>query len=317
MRGQVEELPVIMILIAGTRVTVDNLPIEHDGNTPLAEVALQAVVNGPINRLGRPVKAVATDTTGTSMLVVDQFGQPSDVVRISEHQSTHFPELHQSAEQVPIAAPVETRVRAARSPLRPLSILVVAVVALVALVAAVINSGTTTPAQFGQPKTTAAAATPSRTPAPSPSVEAESLILPTITGVARQRPGGPLRLAITSSVSPLRVRVVLLAANGTEQAERSVLIRGAKTGKDGSTVLLFAKLAPRKYQWLLSATDAEDVSGIVQIRAALAPPSPSAAATITATPEVTAEVPSPASQPTRRPPSGPRDNNPIPPIPQP
>ncbi len=314
-----DEFAVIRILIVDDRVTVDNVPIQHNGTLPLAQVALEALMANPSRAQGRPMMAMATDETGTSMFVVDEDGLARDVIRLSEGQSTHFPEVQPAAAATALPHPAATglRSRVASGRLRIFSIAAVTTVALVATATAVVNSGSTNPSPLIEPKTTRAASAPSETPIPSLEATPAPEVLPTITAIARQQPGGPLRLTISTSLAPLSVRVVLLAPNGSEQAQRTVMIlRDAVNGK-ASTVVTFADLAPRKYQWLVSTVDAPDASGVVEIRAAVPPPSSAPEPTIAPPTESNPAAAEAPSQPTRRPPSGPRDNNPIAPTPQP
>ncbi len=70
--------PVVAINIDGGIITVNGTPIEHDGSQPLHQVAVHAVARQVAQPLNRPVRAIATDHTGRTALVVHPDGHASN-----------------------------------------------------------------------------------------------------------------------------------------------------------------------------------------------------------------------------------------------
>ncbi len=71
--------PVVSIHIDSGAVTVDRTVVEHDGTQPLQQVATDAVARQIAHQLGRPVRAIATDPSGRTSLVVHPDGHVTDV----------------------------------------------------------------------------------------------------------------------------------------------------------------------------------------------------------------------------------------------
>ena len=70
--------PVVAITIDGGAISVNGTPIEHDGTQPLHQVAVHAVARQVAQPLNRPVRAIATDHTGRTALVIHPDGHASD-----------------------------------------------------------------------------------------------------------------------------------------------------------------------------------------------------------------------------------------------
>ncbi len=317
-------MPVVVIVILGTRVTVDGEAIYHDGSRPLGNVAAGAVAELFARPLGRPVRAVASDQAGTCTLVVHPNGTWTDVAAVTSTESEHFPEsgvatvgpLTPSLPGAAVSHSAAAKVVGSAGPNRRHKVVAaVAVAALFVVAAGVAGQFTRSdpPGLVAEPpppaNTTSTVPTPPETPPDS------AAYAPTeITGFARQRPGGPVRLTIRSSVAPLSVDVVLLARGSNEPVRRKILIPSAAQGT-GRSVQVFAELEPQVYEWQLSAAG-KVVTGQVRVRAA-APVEPPAAELVPTTPvEPTPAPTTPSRPPSKPPPSGPRGNQPIPPTPQ-
>jgi MinD-like ATPase involved in chromosome partitioning or flagellar assembly len=87
--------PVVAITIDGDTITVNGAPIEHDGTQPLHQAAIHAVARQVAQPLNRPVRAIATDDTGRTALVVHPDGHASD------HETLPAPELTEAAQETP------------------------------------------------------------------------------------------------------------------------------------------------------------------------------------------------------------------------
>lgn len=319
----VRDMPVVVIVILGKRVTVDGEAIYHDGSRPLGEVAAEAVAELFARPLGRPVRAVASDQAGTCTLVVHPNGTWSNVAPVTSTECEHFPEFGDptvgavaaSLPHVPVShvRSASTSTDPAESTSRRTWVVALAVAAL--FVVAVGVSGRLlsdeSAGQLAEPPPRAPSASASPEPAAAP--PASQAPAPTkITGIARQRPGGPVRLTIRSSVTPLSVDVVLQPVGGKKPLRRTVVIPSTSSQDRGRSVQVFSELAPQVYRWRVLA-EGRVVTGTVTVRAAevVEPPAPVVVAS-----EPT-ETPATPKQPSRPPPSGPRGNEPIPPKPQP
>lgn len=71
--------PVVAIHIDGGAVTVDGTAVHHDGAHPPQQVAIDAVASQVAQRLRRPVRAIATDRSGRTSMVVHPDGHVTDV----------------------------------------------------------------------------------------------------------------------------------------------------------------------------------------------------------------------------------------------
>jgi len=71
--------PVVAIYIEDGLVMVDGSAVEHDGMRPPQQAAIDAVARHVAQPLRRPVRAIATDPSGRTSLVVHPDGQVTDV----------------------------------------------------------------------------------------------------------------------------------------------------------------------------------------------------------------------------------------------
>lgn len=300
-------------MIIDNRVIVDGKNVGHDGTLPLSWVAIDAVVARVARPLGRPVHAVATDASGTSTLVIHLDGALSDIEQVGDGMSEHFPPRpHAAKPPTPTPAPASSTSRAF-SRWRLLGA-ATAITLVVGLLGAVAQNSSSTPAERpASAPISATSPTQDQSPvsqqlAPEPVEE----IAPVIQGIARHARGGPVRLAVRSTVAPLKVRVALFPVGRAEDAVVRQ-IRIGESGLDGKTVVVFSDLPEQIYRWRVMATGAEPKTGTVRVLGSLpvAAPEPEAPATV-----VPRSAPTPAPSPSR-PPRGPRDNTPIPPTPQP
>lgn len=176
--ARVPDAPVVDISITGDVVTVDGVGVAHDGTRPLHHVAVHAAAERVARPLGRPVRAVATDSEGRATLVVHPDGRATDVELVESFQaepSEAAPTLAMPlAPTSPVAPPavtaaLPTPVQAAEDPEHPG------------------HPGTS------QPPLPAPAALRSTTPAPA---------------VAGRGPGWPSRIVRTVAVAAALVAVV-------------------------------------------------------------------------------------------------------------
>jgi len=93
--------PVVAIHIDETSITVDGRTVEHDGTQALQQVAIDAVARQVAQRLNRPVRAVATDSSGRTSLVVHPDGHVTHTQALSPVMTAGPTAISAEAPQAP------------------------------------------------------------------------------------------------------------------------------------------------------------------------------------------------------------------------
>ena len=95
--------PVVAISISDTGITVNGTPVEHDGSQPVHQVAIHAVATQVAQPLNRPVRAIATDPTGRTSLVVHPDGHATNIETLTQEPASGVHDQTPVTDPVPVA----------------------------------------------------------------------------------------------------------------------------------------------------------------------------------------------------------------------